>query len=58
MKKNQSGKDEMDLATYKLLVEDIASGRMEMDLGVTLNPETIQMAKAKLKEIEKIEARM
>ena len=55
MKRNKNGDYEMDLATYKMMLEDIVSGREEAEWGATLNPETIQKAKAKLKEIESLE---
>ena len=56
MKRNKDGNLEMDLETYKMILEDIVSGREEAEWGATLKPETIQKAKAKLKEIEKLEA--
>ena len=56
MKKNKNGDLEMDLETYKMILEDIVSGREEMEWGVKLKSETIQMAKAKLEEIEKLES--
>ena len=55
MKRNKNGDYEIDLKTYKMMLEDIVSGREEAEWGATLKPETIQKAKAKLKEIELLE---
>ena len=55
MKRNKNGDYEMDLETYKMMLEDIVYGRGELMRGVTLKKETRQMAKAKLEEIKQLE---
>ena len=52
MKRNKNGDYEMDLEIYKAMLEDSIYG----ETANYLKPETIQKAKAKLKEIEKLEA--
>lgn len=51
MKRNKNGDYEMNLETYKAMLEDSIYG----ETANYLKPETIQEAKAKLKEIEQME---
>ena len=51
MKRNKNGDYEMDLKTYKAMLEDAIYG----ETANYLKLETIQMVKAKLKEIEMLE---